>query len=119
MEGVFLQKKMSWKKSAQKKMFWLIMPFSTVAFIILGFIWIMSSKRYVDNSLKTSHRLALKSMQQTADMIFDNFDKSMTTIVQDVDVINLAVVPNFTDYARNRRVILRWALCFVCRGWYL
>lgn len=107
MEGVFLQKKMSWKKSAQKKMFWLIMPFSTAAFIILGFIWIMSSKRYVDNSLKTSHRLALKSMQQTADMIFDNFDKSMTTIVQDVDVINLAVVPNFTDYARNRRVILK------------
>ena len=99
-------KNSGWKRSARKKIFWLIMPINGVILVVLGLLWVFSSRDYITANVLTSHRLALAAMRQTSDVILEDFDQTIDTITQDEDVINLAATPDLKDYSRNRRVIL-------------
>lgn len=99
-------KNSGWKRSARKKIFWLIMPINGVILVVLGLLWVFSSREYITDNVLTSHRLALAAMRQTSDVILEDFDQTIDTITQDEDVINLAATPDLKDYSRNRRVIL-------------
>ena len=99
-------KNSGWKRSARKKIFWLIMPINGVILVVLGLLWVFSSRDYITANVLTSHRLALAAMRQTSDVILEDFDQTIDTITQDEDVINLAAIPDLKDYSRNRRVIL-------------
>lgn len=99
--------KNGWKNSIQKKIFLLVMPTSTLTFILLGLIWIFSSKSYTEKNIISTDRQILSTMIQATDIVLANVDENITAITQDADMINLAAVPNLQEYSRNRRVMLK------------
>lgn len=99
--------KNGWKNSIQKKNFLLVMPTSTLTFILLGLIWIFSSKSYTEKNIISTDRQILSTMIQATDIVLANVDENITAITQDADMINLAAVPNLQEYSRNRRVMLK------------
>ena len=79
-------KNSGWKRSARKKIFWLIMPINGVILVVLGLLWVFSSRDYITANVLTSHRLALAAMRQTSDVILEDFDQTIDTITQDEEM---------------------------------